>query len=407
MTDEDGAEPVRPSVRPLAYTVDEAAALIGVSASRIRAIVEAGTLPRVPGLGRSVRIPSRALFELVGEPVPPIVALGVPVPVRRPRPESSTPRPTVAKVPAPRAPRPAPHPPATRRAEPTVEGPVRVRDRRLWLLADSEQYRLATWHMGEDAALCGRAPARKWKRSKERSPTATMCPACLTLVAQEPGVDLATVPIGLVAMLRQTRRGTTTTVIRTGWHMGDGRVTKCGKRTGPWALTERFPDRRKVCFECGERDRWEQEKHPDSVAALEADGSWSVLIDARMTDEAVVAFLRDAPGLFAARRAGRAIEASDGDDWGNGLRELFRGGQVVTQGRRFLDQFAPDLVVTENEALLATQPEKSWHKVAGPAAFIAHWTPAVERAFKVKALRDRWDREAKSRRRRSSTSARS
>jgi hypothetical protein len=194
-------------------------------------------------------------------------------------------------------------------------------------------------------------------------------------------------------MLRQTKRGSTVTVMRAGWRLGDGKVTKCRKRAGPWALTERYPDRRKICFECGERDRWEQERVPNSIAALEAGGSWSVLLDAGVTDEALVTFLQDAPGLFAARRADRAIVVTDSEQWGRGLRELFRGGQVVCRGRSYHDQFAPDLVVTENGALLAT--EQSWHKVMGPAEFILHWTPAVARARKVKALRDRWDREAK------------
>jgi excisionase family DNA binding protein len=45
--------------RPLAYTVEDAAAMLSVSTSMIRSMVKAGTLPQVPGLGRAVRIPSR------------------------------------------------------------------------------------------------------------------------------------------------------------------------------------------------------------------------------------------------------------------------------------------------------------------------------------------------------------
>jgi excisionase family DNA binding protein len=56
-----------PGGRPLAYTPDEAAELLRVSPSLIRSLVCTGALPRVAGLGRAVRIPSRALYEFVGD----------------------------------------------------------------------------------------------------------------------------------------------------------------------------------------------------------------------------------------------------------------------------------------------------------------------------------------------------
>jgi excisionase family DNA binding protein len=62
----------RDTARPLAYTVAEAAGLLRVSTSRIHSMVRAGTLAGAAGLGRSERIPSRALYELVGEPLPDV-----------------------------------------------------------------------------------------------------------------------------------------------------------------------------------------------------------------------------------------------------------------------------------------------------------------------------------------------
>lgn len=229
----------------------------------------------------------------------------------------------------------------------------------------------------------------------KRYPVATICPTCLTLVSQTEGVDLATVPIKTVAMLRQTHRGSTVTVLRAGWHLGDGRVTKCRKRAGPWALTERYPDRRKICFECCERDRWEQEKVPNSLAALGAGGCWSVLLDADVADETLLSFLRDAPGLFAARRAERAIESRDDEQYGQELRELFRRGQPVSQAGRYLDQLAPDVVVTDEASLTSGDAPLQWRPVMNPVSFVAHWTPEAENALRAKALRERWDREAK------------
>lgn len=359
-------------------------------------MVDVGTLPRVTGLGRTVRVPSRALFELVGEPVPPIVALGQPVPIQTARPAT---RPT-ATISAPVRTTPPPsrriRPRAPARAkEATVEAPIRAGDQRLWLLADAAQYRLMTWHIGDTAALCGKAPAGKWKRSRERYPAAVLCTTCLTLVSQQPSVDLASVPMHRVAMLRQTQRGTTATVIRAGWHLGDGRVTKCGKRTGPWALTERHPDRRKVCFECGERDQWEMEKVPDSVAAMEAGGSWSVLVDAHVGAHQIESFIQGAPGLFAARRARRAIDAADTESNARGLHELFREGESISQGRRYQERDAPSIVVIDDPAVLDGEPGRWWGLAMTPAVFMERMAPSVAHYTKAKVLRDRWDREAK------------
>jgi hypothetical protein len=57
------------------------------------------------------------------------------------------------------------------------------------------------------------------------------------------GVEMSSIPIGTVCMVRETRRGDRVALIKTGWHLGNGRVTTCGKRDGPWYLTERAPQK--------------------------------------------------------------------------------------------------------------------------------------------------------------------
>lgn len=46
---------------PLALSVEEAAGLLGVSTSTIYTVVRQGHLPKVPHMGKSVRIPTIAL----------------------------------------------------------------------------------------------------------------------------------------------------------------------------------------------------------------------------------------------------------------------------------------------------------------------------------------------------------
>ena len=123
-----------------------------------------------------------------------------------------------------------------------------------------------------------------------------MCPVCLTRASQSPGADLASLPIGQVSMLRQTIRGATTTLVKAGWHVGDGRRTKCGKTDGPWALTERRPDVRRMCFACRERERWEAERERGGQGGVGSGRSWSVLLDAMVENPGVTALLAGAPG---------------------------------------------------------------------------------------------------------------
>lgn len=379
--------------RPLAYTPEEAAELLRVSPSLIRSLVRTGTLPRVAGLGRAVRIPSRALFEFVGEPVPDLAATLEIEPAEVPEPRPAAPdRALRSRSTVPTPPRPARRPPAPRPRPPAPEGQIRVGDQRLWLLGDSSQYRLVAWHIGTDRATCGREPEGRWKRSETRCPGATMCPACLRAVARMPGVEMGTIPIGTVCMVRETRRGDSVALIKTGWHLGNGRVTSCGKREGPWYLTERAPQK-EICFVCGERRQWERERIKDSLEAMSAGTPrFTVLVDRGLDAAEVEILVRRVPGYFATRTASRQISAEDFADYARGLHGLFAGSQVLQGTSPYSWSMAPDITISEDPDVLGAS-EEHWG-VMSRVTFVDWAAPHVERAEKVQALRARWEKES-------------
>lgn len=384
--------------RPLAYTPEEAAELLRVSPSLIRSLVRSGVLPRVAGLGRAMRIPSRALFEFVGEPVPDLpAALAVsPSEVSEPRLVAPVRPPPTSRVVIPTSRPPVRRPTVRRPRPPEPEGPIRAGEQRLWLLADSSQYRLISWHIGIDQATCGRRAEGRWRRSADRSPYATMCPACLTAVVRLPGVDIGSIPIRTVCMVRETRRGESVTLIKSGWHLGNGRVTKCGKREGPWYLTERSP-RKDICFVCGERRRWEQEKIKGSLEAESAGKPrFTVLLDEGLVAPDLETLVRRVPSYFAVRRAVRPVTADDFAHYGRGLHELFGASAVLSGSQTYSWNMAPDVTVTDDPDVAAVG-QVHWG-VMEAVAFLDWARPQVERAEKVQALRSRWDRDAATRR---------
>ena len=384
------------SGRPLAYSAEEAANLLRVSSSTIRSMVASGKLPRVPGMGRTVRIPSRALYELVGEPVPPVLepeAIAAPEPSQIDEPwQAHAPRPARIERAPGRPSRPAR--PSYHRSAAKPEAPIRAGEKRFWLLGDSAQHRLVTWHVGIDMALCGKSPGGRWTKSTNRYPRAAICPACLTAVSQIPEVDFATIPIGQVAMIRQTVRGETVVLRKVGWHTGDGRKTACNKKEGPWYLTERRPSPAKMCFECREWQRWQAERVPGAIAALNvASARWSILLDADIESSDIEALIGKAPGVVVLRRANRHLETVDlAGDWWSGLHSLFVESQVLARGTTAAPNFDPAMVVTANANLLAQRPDR-W-RVQSPDDAVTWLTPIIDDALKVKALRARWDREA-------------
>ena len=224
-------------------SITDAARYINVSVTTVRHLALGGKV-RSTRVGDRIRFRRAWLDEWIdaggGEvPAPP------PAPTQPP-PERVVSRPVVRSF--------------RRRAEPKPKPPTfiqRIGDQELHLLADVGRYRHArvyTWHIGVLSPLC--QATGNWASRLERYPAAYMCPTCLTALAAFPEADLTRFGVRHAYMLRQTHRGETATKIRAGYHSGDGRRTLCGKKDGPWALTERAPLAKK-CFVCDHRTRWE------------------------------------------------------------------------------------------------------------------------------------------------------
>lgn len=90
-------------------------------------------------------------------------------------------------------------------------------------------------------------------------------------------------------MLRLTHRGETAAIIRAGYHSGDGRRTLCGKKDGPWALTERAPTA-KQCFVCDHRTRWNARDLDPNILVPRPLTPLKVLVDAGPIDQRLVDF---------------------------------------------------------------------------------------------------------------------
>jgi hypothetical protein len=212
------------------------------------------------------------------------------------------------------------------------------------------------------------------------------------------GVEMGSIPITRVCMVRETRRGDSVALIKTGWHLGNGRVTSCGKRDGPWHLTEREPQK-EICFVCGERRRWERERIKGS---LEADAvgkpRFTILVDQSLAVAEVEALARRVPGFLAVRRASRDVRPVDVEDYGRSLHELFGAAHVIPGTSSFSWQWAPDITLTAGQDVLTASQGSPF--VMTQAAFIDWATPQVDREEKARVLRTRWNKEAPAGRRR-------
>jgi hypothetical protein len=219
-----------------------------------------------------------------------------------------------------------------------------------------------------------------------------MCPACLTAVGRMTGVEMGSIPIGAVCMVRETRRGDSVALIKTGWHLGNGRVTTCGKRDGPWYLTERAPQK-EICFVCGERRRWEHERVKGSLEAESAaKPRFTILVDLHLEAAPIEALARRVPGFLAVRLGSRVVTAEDFNHYDRGLHELFRAGHLMPGTSAYTWSMAPDVTLIEDAEVLDAVKDRPF--VMTPAAFVEWVMPQVERAERAAVLRGRWDRDA-------------
>ena len=268
-------------------SIADAARYLNVSTTTVRNLTVGGKV-------RSTRVGDRIRFRRVW--LDEWIDAGggeVPVPPPAPKPEAlerAASRPTFR--------------PAHRRAEPKPKPPTyiqRIGDQELRLLADDGGRRgIHTWHMGVRTPLCG--AIGRWTASLKRYPSAFLCKTCLTALAAFPEADLTRFGAGRVFMMRLTQRGDAASVIRAGYHAGDGRKTLCGKKDGPWALTDREP-RTKQCFVCEHRTRWERRDLDETFIVPRPLTPLRLLLDAGPIDPRLMEVILRHPGSLDARQA--------------------------------------------------------------------------------------------------------
>jgi hypothetical protein len=246
--------------------------------------------------------------------------------------------------------------------------------------------RIYTWHVGVQSPLCG--ASGRWQSRLERVPSAYMCPRCLTMLGGSSDAELPRFGVGAVYMMRLTNRAGTRTPIRAGYHTGDGRRTLCGKREGPWGLTEREPQARQ-CFVCDHRRRWEARDLEANIIVRRPVTPLTVLVDAGPIDSR----LRD---LFERHR--QSLDARHAKEpltedvvwsmqrWEEVARTADRIGEFMPPKGSWLPphQRWGTYLISEGPVPGASDTEKA-------LAQLPDWAESVERAM---TLYGKWARES-------------
>jgi excisionase family DNA binding protein len=282
--------------------------------------------------------------------------------------------------------------PARRQAAPKPKPPSsiqRIGDQELRLLADLGRDRFGpiyTWHIGVRSALCGASGG--WQSRLERAPSAYMCPRCLTALASSPDAELARFGVGSVHMMRLTSRAGTQTPIRAGYHTGDGRRTLCGKRDGPWALTEREP-RARQCFVCDHRRRWDARDLDANAIVPRPVTPLTVLVDAGPIGPPLRDLLERHPQSLDARHAKEPLTEDvvwSTQRWEEVARTADRIGEFTPpkETRPPPLQRWSTYLISEGPLPGASDPEMA-------LAQLPDWAESIERAM---ALYAKWARES-------------
>jgi excisionase family DNA binding protein len=272
-------------------SIADAARYLTVSTTTVRNLAVGGKV-RSTRVGDRIRFRRAWLDEWIDAgggdvPVPP------PTP-KPPEPEQPAARPTARTF--------------RRRAEPKAKPPTyiqRIGDQEMRLLGPGGGRALSTWHVGVRSPLCN--ASGQWTSSLERWPRAHMCKTCMTALAAISEADLIRFGVDDVYMLRLTYRGETATPIRAGYHSGDGRRTLCGKKDGPWALTERAPSATR-CFVCDHRARWNARDDDPNRLTPRPLTPMKVLVDAGPLDPRLVEMLEAHPQSLDARQATEPLD---------------------------------------------------------------------------------------------------
>lgn len=372
-----GGERGTTSTPPSLLSIADAAKYLNVSTSTVRNLAVGGTL-------RSSRIGDRLRFrrewldawvDAGGGDVPATVA-----------PAASSRAPDIAK------PEPIARP-ARRRAAPKPKPPSfiqRIGDQELRLLADLGRDRFGpiyTWHIGAGSPLCGASGG--WQSRLERVPSAYMCPRCLTALAATRDAELARFGVvGSVYMMRLTSRAGTQAPIRAGYHTGDGRRTLCGKRDGPWALTEREP-RARQCFVCDHRRRWDARDLDANAIVPRPVTPLTVLVDAGPLDPRLRDLLERHPQSLDARHAKEPLTEDvvwSSQRWEEVARTADQIGEFTPPKATRPPPYERwgTYLISEGSVPGAADPEKA-------LAQLPEWAESIERAM---ALYAKWARES-------------
>lgn len=356
-------------------SVADAATYLNVSTSTVRNLALRGSL-RCARIGDRLRFRRAWLDEFIdagGGEVPP--------------PPERDPRPVVDSGSPQQRARPARRRPTERSKPPTYV--QRVGDQELRLLSDSGSGSIQTWHIGERSPLCG--VGGRWGGSTQRWPRAVLCAKCLTALASLPGSDVALFGVGRVAMMRPTRRGTTVTAIRSGFHIGDGRRTLCGRSDRPWSLTERIP-RTKRCFVCEHRERWEARDDDPNVLSPRPLTPLRVLLDTGPIDSRLLALLEAHPRALDARQAREPLTEQmrwHDDAIGASHAASERIGTFMDPGRLVHGSNRwPLLTISDREGVAITTTQDALER-------LPEWAESIEAAL---ALYARWAKEPRARR---------
>jgi excisionase family DNA binding protein len=367
-----GEPPPAAAPEPL-LSIADAARYLAVSTTTVRNLA-VGAKVRSTRVGDRIRFRRAWLDEWID-------AGGGEVPVPPP-----APKPVVAQRPAPRhVPRPA-----RPRAEPKPKPPTyiqRVGDQELRLLSDRASSRgSSTWHIGASTPLC--EATGRWTSSLKRWPRGFLCKACLTVVAAMPEADLARFEIGQqVYMMRLAQRGEGKAVLRAGYHAGDGRKTLCGKRDGPWALTEREP-RTKQCFVCDHRRRWNARDLDPNILVPRPVSPLPVLIDAGPVDPRLVDLIERHPTSIDARQAREPLTKDV-------MWSRNKWAQVESTADR-IGQFSPPRGTTLaprhdwNTMTISSNPDVSPVTTEMALERLPDWADSIERALVLYA---KWSKE--------------
>jgi excisionase family DNA binding protein len=366
-----GVERPTASMSEALLTITDAARYLSVSTSTVRNLAVGGKL-------RSTRVGDRIRFRR--DWLDSWIDTGggdVPAPTRPPA-EASRRQPTVR--------------PMRRRAEPKPKPRTyiqRIGDQELRLLADparDRHGRIYTWHVGVQTPLCG--AGGRWASRLDRYPSAYMCPKCLTGLAAFAGADLARFGVTHAYMLRLTYRGETATMIRAGYHSGNGRRTLCGTKEVAWALTERAPSA-KQCFVCDHRTRWDARDLDPNILVPRPITPLRVLVDAAPIDPRLLELIERHPLSLDARQAAHPL-AEDVIWSTHKWHEVQRGSQRIGHFMAPTDRsHAPS--ERWNTYTVSDSPIVGFATTEMALQRLPQWADNIERAL---VLYGRWAKES-------------